>query len=56
MEAAAVAGAGDLYTLHTAIVTFEFQRAEPIYILIIGFAITFFLGTLSTKITILWKN
>ena len=55
MEAAAVtgAGAGDL---NTAIVTFEFQRAEPIYILIIGFAITFFLGTLSSKITILWKN
>ena len=53
MEAAAVAEAGDL---HTAIVTFEFQRAEPIYILIIGFAITFFLGTLSSKITILWKN
>ena len=53
MEAAALAGAGDL---HTAIVTFEFQRAEPIYILIIGFAITFFLGTLSSKITILWKN
>ena len=51
MEAAA--RAGDLYTV---IVTFEFQRAEPIYILIIGFAITFFLGTLSTKITILWKN
>ena len=56
MEAAALAGAGDLCTLHTAIVTFEFQRAEPIYILIIGFAITFFLGTLSSKITILWKN
>ena len=54
MEAAAVAG--DLYSLHKAIVTFEFQRAEPIYILIIGFAITFFLGTLSSEITILWMN
>ena len=55
MEAAALAGAG-AWDLHKAIVTFEFQRAEPIYILIIGFAITFFLGTLSSKITILWKN
>ena len=53
MEAAALAGSEDL---HKVIVTFEFQRAEPIYILIIGFAITFFLGTLSSRITILWKN
>ena len=29
----------------TSLITFHFQQAEPIYILILGFAVTFFLGT-----------
>ena len=42
--------------IQKALITYEFQCSEPIYILILGFAITFFLGKIfrqeSSRITL----